>query len=67
MSPRFIKTLALTLVIFLAEVPTIAQNNLIGDWSGTLNLGGGSLRLIFHITEAENGYSTTLESVDQGG
>ena len=30
-------------------------------------MGAADLRLVFHITETEFGYSTTIESVDQGG
>ena len=38
-----------------------------GDWLGTLNLGGSSLRLVFHISEDEKGQLTsTLDSPDQG-
>ena len=55
-----------TLVIVLASCATTNQNTPIGDWSGTLSFPGASLRLIFHITESDNGYSTTIESVDQG-
>ena len=54
------------LAVLLAGCATTQQNSLAGDWSGTLNIGGGSLRLIFHITESDDGYSTTIESVDQG-
>ena len=57
----------LTLTIFFAGCASTNQNNPVGDWSGTLNTGAGSLRLIFRITESENGYSATIESVDQGG
>ena len=65
MSKRLVASLSLA--VFLAGCATTEQNSLAGDWSGTLNIGGGSLRLIFHITESEDGYSTTIESVDQGG
>ena len=58
---------ALVLVLMLLGCATWSQNSLVGDWSGTLNMGGGNLRLIFHISEAENGFSATVESVDQGG
>jgi len=64
MSKRLVGSLVL--IVFLAGCATTEQNSLAGDWSGTLNLGGGSLRLVFHITESDDGYSTILESVDQG-
>jgi len=65
MTIRLFASIALTVI--LANCATTDQNNPIGDWSGTLNLGGNNLRLIFHITESETGYSTTIESVDQNG
>ena len=38
-----------------------------GDWVGTLNLGGTSLRIVFHINTDEEGLlSATLDSPDQG-
>jgi len=64
MSKRLV--VCLVLAVILVGCATTQQNSLAGDWSGTLNLGGGSLRLIFHITESNDEYSTTIESVDQG-
>ena len=64
MLKRLFAFIALTL--FLAGCATAQQPSLVGDWSGTLNVAGGSLGLIFHITESDDGYSTTIESVDQG-
>lgn len=64
MSKRLVESIVIA--VLLAGCATTQQNSLAGDWSGTLNLGGGTLRLIFHITESNNGYSTTIESVDQG-
>lgn len=58
---------AFAILLFLLSCATTAQENPVGDWAGTLNMGGGNLRLIFHISESENGYSATIESVDQGG
>ena len=52
---------------FLLSCTTTEQINPVGDWSGTLNLGGGTLRLIFHISESADGFTSTIESVDQGG
>lgn len=37
-----------------------------GDWLGTLDAGGGKLRLVFHIVNMEDGLSATMDSVDQG-
>ncbi len=40
---------------------------LTGDWTGTLNAGPASLRLVLHVTEnADGAPSATLDSPDQG-
>jgi hypothetical protein len=39
----------------------------VGDWSGSLNTGGGSLRLVIHIASDKDGKLTaTMDSPDQG-
>lgn len=40
-------------------------NEIVGTWSGTLNVSDASLRLIFHIQQTEDGYSATMDSPDQ--
>ncbi len=37
-----------------------------GQWNGVLKVPGSQLRVVFNITKAENGYSSTLDSPDQG-
>jgi pimeloyl-ACP methyl ester carboxylesterase len=37
-----------------------------GAWSGTLETGVGSLRVVFHITNTDQGLTATLDSPDQG-
>lgn len=37
-----------------------------GAWQGTLDLGGNKLRVIFHITNTDQGLTATLDSPDQG-
>ncbi len=40
---------------------------LVGDWQGTLKVGGVELRLVLHVSEGESGdWKATLDSVDQG-
>jgi dienelactone hydrolase len=52
------------LAIFGACV-TRAQD-IVGDWQGTLHVGGGELRLVVHITKAADGTLTgTMDSIDQ--
>ncbi|HEX6940993.1 MAG TPA: alpha/beta hydrolase [Longimicrobiales bacterium] len=37
-----------------------------GDWMGTLEVPGGRLRIVFHITAGADGLAATLDSPDQG-
>jgi hypothetical protein len=38
-----------------------------GDWLGTLSAGGAELRLLLHISAAQNGaFTATMDSLDQG-
>ncbi len=39
---------------------------IIGKWHGALDIQGTQLRLIFNITKNDNGYSSTMDSPDQG-
>jgi hypothetical protein len=50
-----------------AAAPAAAPPSIAGDWSGTLTVGPGQLRLILHLTAAKDGSLTaTLDSIDQG-
>ena len=49
-----------------AQVPGRAAPPVGGDWLGTLTVPGGSLRIVFHITEANGGLAATMDSPDQG-
>jgi uncharacterized protein len=37
-----------------------------GDWLGTLDTGMGTLRVVLHIANTEDGLSATMDSPDQG-
>jgi pimeloyl-ACP methyl ester carboxylesterase/uncharacterized lipoprotein YmbA len=37
-----------------------------GDWLGTIDTSMGKLRVVFHITNTEDGLIATLDSLDQG-
>ncbi len=45
--------------------PAVKPSDIDGDWVGTLDAGTVRLRLVFHITNTENGLTATLDSVDQ--
>jgi hypothetical protein len=53
---------------FLVTLNSHAEtNSAAGNWSGTLDVSGVKLRLIFHVTEgADKKLSGMLDSVDQG-
>jgi len=52
-----------------ADVPPVHlyQDEIVGSWLGTLTVPGAELRIVFHITEGEDGtLSATMDSPDQG-
>jgi uncharacterized protein len=54
-------TIALSLTIFYIFAQDIA-----GQWNGVLNVQGTSLRLVFNVTKTAEGYTSTMDSPDQG-
>jgi len=59
------KSLFLLPIAFFIAVTSFAQD-ITGQWFGALEVPGGQLRLVFTIEKAENGYSSTMDSPDQG-
>src|SRR5674476_619626 len=37
-----------------------------GDWNGVLKVQSTQLRIVFHITKTDAGYTATMDSPDQG-
>ncbi len=37
-----------------------------GEWNGLLEVRGTQLRIVFHISKSESGYTSTMDSPDQG-
>ncbi len=61
------KRLLLVLTLALGAASVASAQNLAGDWQGTLKPAGAELRLVLHITKADDGsWKGTLDSVDQG-
>jgi hypothetical protein len=53
--------------LVLAAMATASVSTAVGDWEGTIDTGGGSLRVIVHISQAADGTLTgSLDSPDQG-
>lgn len=59
------KNLILTIILILTTLPSFSQN-IEGQWNGILNIKGTQVRLIFNITQTNNGFTATLDSPDQG-
>ncbi len=60
------KKLALLTLILLMNLSIYGQNEIVGQWNGVLKVQGIQLRLVFNINAAENGYTSTMDSPDQG-
>lgn len=59
------KTVSILLITLLASLTLIAQD-ITGQWNGILNVQGTQLRLVFNVSKTETGYSSTMDSPDQG-
>lgn len=60
------KTKKLLLFIGLLLMAMTTKAQMTGDWKGTLSVQGFELNLIFHISETDGVYTTTMDSPDQG-
>lgn len=57
----------ITLIIFaLLATITMYSQDISGQWNGVLNVQGTQLTLVFNIAKTDNGYTTTMDSPDQG-
>ncbi len=59
------KITGLILFAFLTSLSIYAQD-ISGNWNGILKVQGTQLRLVFNITKTDKGYSSTMDSPDQG-
>jgi hypothetical protein len=59
------KAVVILLVTFLTSFSLTAQD-LTGPWHGVLNVQGTQLRVVFNVTKTNTGYSSTMDSPDQG-
>lgn len=58
--------LAVFAATLLVGAPLHAQDRFAGEWHGVLDVGTLKLRLVFHVVAADDGYTATLDSPDQG-
>jgi hypothetical protein len=45
---------------------SVFSQNITGQWHGILKVQGIQLRIVFNITQTDNGYHSTMDSPDQG-
>jgi len=62
---RYVKMAAVFLSIFLCAALLRAQD-ITGQWNGVLSVQGVNLRLVLHVNKTGDGYTSTMDSPDQG-
>jgi hypothetical protein len=64
--PSLLKLFVPTLTALALTPFMTAQTNLAGDWNGTLDAGGNTMRVAWHLTVAPDGaLSSTLDNIDE--
>lgn len=68
MKTRISNKLKKTILLFLTFFSSIVifGQDITGQWMGYLKVQGTQLKLVFHIRKTDNGYSSTMDSPDQG-
>lgn len=56
----------LMIVVFLMLSGSMFAQDIIGTWTGTLSTPQVELRVNFNVSKTDNGFSSTLDSPDQG-
>lgn len=59
------KKIALLAIFFLATISMFAQD-ISGKWNGVLTVPGAELRVDFNLSKTTDGYTSTMDSPDQG-
>jgi len=58
------KRIYIVMIVLLAAAGMFAQD-ITGQWNGLLDAGGQKLRIVFNITDTEEGLEATMDSPDQ--
>lgn len=58
------KNLFISLMLFISVA--LFSQEIVGDWNGSLKIQGIQLRIVFHVTKTNDGYTATMDSPDQG-
>jgi fermentation-respiration switch protein FrsA (DUF1100 family) len=59
------KKIVFTWLMVLATLTTVGQD-ITGPWNGILKIQGIQLRVVFNISKTDSGFSSTMDSPDQG-
>lgn len=59
-----IQLIVFAIAIFIANL--VFGQDITGQWNGVLKVQGMQLRVVFNISKNENGYTSTMDSPDQG-
>lgn len=54
------------LLFTILTICSVTAQDITGQWHGALKIQGTQLRLVFDVTKTENGFSSTMDSPDQG-
>lgn len=54
------------ILMLLAAAFNLKAQDVTGDWYGAIKIAGAKLHLVFHINKSGDGYSTLMDSPDQG-
>ena len=58
---------AFVILCILSAARVSSAQDIVGDWHGSLKVGEAELRLVLHVTKADDGsLKATLDSIDQG-
>jgi len=60
------KQLFRSVLMVILSCSSIQAQDIVGQWNGILSVSGINLRLVFHIEKNDDGYTSTLDSPDQG-
>ena len=66
MKKVFMKLLFKGVLAVILSCSSIQAQDIVGQWNGVLSVSGINLRLVFHIEKNDEGYTSTLDSPDQG-
>lgn len=57
-----------TILFLIATLTSFIMNaqEITGQWNGVLKAPGVQLRIVFHVNKTETGYTSTMDSPDQG-